>query len=103
MALLAHIGGALTCIVAPLIIWLLKKDQGGFVEDQAKEALNFQITVAIFIIGLIILSFIPLVGCITAPLSLVVALGSLVLGIVGGVKANEGRAYRYPFALRLVK
>ncbi len=103
MALIAHIGGGLTCIVAPLIVWLLKKDQGGFAADQAKEALNFQISVGICLVALMILSVVPFVGCLTVVAMPVIGIGSLVLAIVGGIKANEGVAYRYPITLRLVK
>jgi uncharacterized Tic20 family protein len=99
MALLAHIGGALFSILVPLIIWLVKKDQSKFVDDQAKEALNFQITMLIgyFISGfstLVLIGFVLLPGLIIA---------NLVLGILAGVAANKGQVYRYPFALRLIK
>jgi uncharacterized Tic20 family protein len=103
MALVAHIGGGLTCIVAPLIIWLMKKDLGGFVSDQAKEALNFQISVGLCLVALMILSMVPFVGCLTVIAIPIVGIGSLVLAIIAGLKANEGVAYRYPISLRLVK
>ena len=108
-AMFAHlsalVGGLLTghwlgigCFLAPLIIWQLKKDTMPFVADQAKEALNFNITVAIagLICGLLML---VLVGFVLLP-----ALGIvwLVLVIIASIKANEGVAYRYPFALRLI-
>ena len=47
MSLLAHILGGVTCVVGPLIIWMLKKDESPFVDDQGKEATNFQITMLI--------------------------------------------------------
>ena len=46
-AMLAHLLGLFTCFIGPLIIWLVKKDEDAFVNDQGKEALNFQITVAL--------------------------------------------------------
>ena len=93
------------CFIGPLVIWLLKKDTMPFVNDQAREALNFNITLAI--IGLILLVFTIgtlLVGALlTVPAALIVGVAWLVFTIIAAVKANEGVAYRYPFALRLIK
>lgn len=99
MAMLCHLLGILTGFVGPLIIWLVKKDQSPFVDDQGKEALNFQITL---LIGYIIAgaTILLCIGAIIAPL---VWLASLIFGIMGAMAANKGEAYRYPFALRLIK
>lgn len=102
MGMLAHILGGVTNFLGPLIIWLIKKDESPFVNDQGKEALNFQITVAIGYVVLAVLSFIPVVGCITSILMMLVWVAGLVFGILGGLEANKGKAYRYPFALRLI-
>ena len=86
-------------ILGPLIIWQVKKDSLPFAADQGKEALNFNITIAIaaIICGLLTL---VLIGFLLLPL---VGLAWLVFTIIAAVKANNGEAYRYPFALRLVK
>jgi uncharacterized Tic20 family protein len=102
MGMLAHILGAVTSFVGPLIIWLIKKDESPFVNDQGKEALNFQITVVIGYVVAMILSFVPFVGCVTVILFPALGIASLVFGILGGLEANKGKAYRYPFALRLI-
>ena len=86
-------------IIGPLIIWLIKKDTMPFVDDQGKEALNFQITAAIAFVACVAL-MIVLIGFL---LIWVVAIADLVLIILAAIKANEGVAYRYPFTLRLVK
>jgi len=86
-------------IIGPLIIWLIKKDTMPFVDDQGKEALNFQITAAIAVLVCIAL-MIVLIGFL---LIWAVLIGDLVLTIIAAIKANEGVAYRYPFTLRLVK
>lgn len=85
-------------IVAPLVMWQMKKNESPFIDEQGKEALNFQITVAIAVIVCLILSFV-LIGLLLLPL---VGLAALILTIMGGIKANEGVSYRYPFTLRLV-
>ena len=101
MAMLTHLSGILLGFIVPLIIWLVNKDNPskGFLNDQSKEALNFQITLLfVYIIG-IILSII-LIG---ALVNMVAWVACLVLSIIAGLKAKDGIAYRYPFAIRLIK
>ena len=101
MSLLAHLLGIVTGPIGALIIWLVSKDDAskGFVVDQSKEALNFQITVFIAIVISWILAFV-LIGLLLMPL---VGIANLVLCIIAGIKANNGESYRDPFALRLIK
>jgi uncharacterized Tic20 family protein len=93
-------------IIAPLIIWLMKKDESQFVADQAKEALNFQISLMIYaivgtIVGLILM--LVLVGFfLLFALWGALYIGGIVLTIVAAIRANEGQAYRYPLTIRLV-
>jgi uncharacterized protein len=92
------------CVIGPLIVWLIKRDTMPFAGEQAKEALNFNITVIIAAIGLWILTIITLgIGLLlTIPLGLALFVGWIVLTIVAAVKANNGESYRYPLTLRLV-
>ena len=99
MGMLCHLLGIFLGFIGPLVIWLIKKDESPFVDDQGKEALNFQITIliAMFIGGLtacIIIGFV---------LMAVAGLYALIFSIIGAMKANNGEAYRYPFAIRLIK
>ena len=88
-------------VLGPLLIWLLKKDQSSFIDDQGKEALNFQITIGLFYIGVAILSCVTLgLGGLLAPVVWIVA---IVFAILGTVAANRGERYRYPLAIRLIK
>ena len=86
-------------VIAPLVVWLLKRDQSAFVADQGKEALNFNISVlgAALICALLIFVFIGIL------LGVALFIFWLTLTIVAAIKANEGVRYRYPFAVRLVK
>jgi uncharacterized protein len=115
-AMFAHLsalaGGLLTgafggwgFFIGPLIIWLMKKDTMPFVNDQAKEALNFNITVSAIFLVLLILTVVTLgIGAIlTVPVMLIVGIGALVFIIIAAMKANEGIAYRYPVTIRLIK
>jgi uncharacterized Tic20 family protein len=99
MAMLAHLLGILTGFVGPLIIWLVKKDSSRFVDDQAKEALNFHISVSIIIIVCSATAFL----CIPALIALAVWITAVVFSIMGAMKANQGIAYRYPINIRLIK
>lgn len=101
MALIGHISGIVAGFIGPLIIWLINKDKTGkeWLNGQAKEALNFQITVAIAWIIAIALSVL-LIGFLLYP---VILIGNIILCIMAGMKANEGVDYRYPFAIRLIK
>jgi uncharacterized protein len=87
-------------IVGPLVIWLIKKNEMPFVDDQGKESLNFQITLAIAMLICIPLIFLLGLG---ALLMFAIGIAGLVFVIIAAMKANEGIAYRYPWALRLIK
>jgi uncharacterized Tic20 family protein len=116
-ALFAHLsilaGGLITwgwaasfgSFVGPLIVWLVKRDTMPFVADQAREALNFGITLTILCVALLMLTILTLgIGAlVTVPLFILIGLVALVMVIVAAMKANEGVAYRYPITLRLIK
>jgi uncharacterized Tic20 family protein len=102
MGMLSHVLGIVTNFVGPLVIWLIKREESPFVNDQGKEALNFQITIAVGYVVSTILGFIPIVQCVAFLLYPALWVVSLVFGILGGLEANKGKAYRYPFALRLI-
>ena len=103
-ALLSSWLGGLGVFVGPLVIWLVKKDTMPFVDDQAKEALNFNLTMAIVALVLVLVTVFTLgIGIIlTAPLFALLGLGWLAFTIIAAIRANEGKAYRYPVTLRLI-
>lgn len=96
MALLAHVLTLVAGFVAPLVIYLVKKDESPFVTAHAKESLNFQITLFIAII----LLFVTLIGAFIVG---IVGILALVLIIVATIKASEGKLYRYPLNIRFIK
>jgi uncharacterized Tic20 family protein len=115
-AMFAHLsallGGLLTSAVGgwgfflgPLVIWLMKKDTMPFVADQAREALNFNITVSVVMFVLMVLGFLTLgIGfLLLGPLMLLIGVAALVFIVIAAIKANDGIAYRYPMTVRLVK
>jgi uncharacterized Tic20 family protein len=89
----------LLTILGPLIIWRTQGETMPFVAEQAKESLNFQITV--FLLGLVFaLLALVLIGFVFLWLLGVV---NLVLVIMAAIQVSRGKPYRYPFCLRLVK
>jgi uncharacterized Tic20 family protein len=90
-ALIAMALGGLT-FLGPLIVWLIYKDKSAFVADQAKEALNFQISVLIAML----ITLITVIG------PFVVAIGAVIFSVIAGMEANKGVAYRYPYTIRLI-
>jgi uncharacterized Tic20 family protein len=99
LALLSHVLTFFFPILAPLIIYLVKKEESSFVAYHAKESLNFQITLCIFAIIFCIL-IIVIIGIF---LLWIEGLAATVLIIVATIRASEGKLYRYPFTLRLIK
>ena len=100
MGMLSHLLGIFTGFLGPLLIWLIKKDSHPFVDDQAKESLNFQITAMLAFIVCVPLNFI---FCLGAILAAAVMITRIVFGILATIAANKGAAYRYPITLRLIK
>lgn len=105
-ALIAHlspIAGSLLPIagniVAPLIVWLIKKDEMPFVDDQGKEALNFQISLSIVLFICLLLCFV-FIGFLLLP---IVGITGLVFTVLAAIKANTGERYRYPISIRFVR
>lgn len=96
MAILSHILCLVVWLFAPLIIYLIKKDESAFVAAHAKESLNFQITIAIVSVILIL----TIVGIL---LLWLVGIVATILIIVATIKASDNKLYRYPFTIRFIK
>ena len=108
-AMICHLAGlaglipftpAFGSIIAPLIIWQIKKDDHSFIDEHGKEALNFQISIGIY--ALVSLLLIP-VFCIGAFLLTAVGIFNLVFLLIAAIKANNGFHYRYPLCIRFIK
>ena len=98
-ATLSHAGVILFGFIPPLIIWLVFRERSAFVNDQAKEALNWSILMAIAsFVGAI--TTIAIIGFVILPL---VGIAVLVFGIIAAMAANKGEQYRYPFNWRIIK
>lgn len=99
MAMLAHILALPCSFIAPLLILVVKKDNSEFIEDQAKESLNFQISIFIVFALIFTTAILCAVTVIFLP---VVMIFDMIFCIIAGVKANEGVKYRYPVNIRFL-
>jgi hypothetical protein len=97
-ALLSHVLSLVGGFVAPLVIWLVKKEDSAYVAEHALESLNFQITVTIA--WLVAFALACIGGFFLLP---VIAVYALVMIIIATLKASEGKSYQYPLTLRLIK
>jgi uncharacterized protein len=102
LAMLSHLSAfvmflGVPSLIGPLVAWLIKKDDA-FVADQAKEALNFNISFLIYAVAAGVSVFL-LVGLVLLP---AVFVAWFVLVIVAAIKAGKGETYRYPFTIRFV-
>ena len=92
-AMLAHLSILIFGIFGPLIIWMVKKEESAFVEDQAKEALNFQLAVLLANLLLVVTCVGPMI----------VGIAAIIYGVIAGMEANKGIAYRYQYTYRFIK
>lgn len=107
-AMFCHLGGlaglipmtpVFGSIIAPLVIWQIKKDEFEFVDEHGKEAVNFQISILIYALAAGLLCFV----CIGFVLLPVVYLLDLIFLLIAAVKSNNGEHYRYPLCIRFIK
>lgn len=98
IATVTHLGGTVFSFIPALIVWILKKDDSAYIGDQAKEALNFQITMILAQLASWILAWI-LIGFV---LAFIVWVINIVFCIIAAVSTSRGETYRYPFCLRLI-
>lgn len=102
-AMAAHLSAFLGAWVAlafvgPLVVWAIKREDHPFVAEHAREALNFNLTLLIYLIVAGILAFV-LIGI---PLLIAIGIAWLVLTIIAAVRAANGESYRYPLTIRFV-
>ena len=109
-ALFAHLSSLAGLVIGlnflgPLIIYLVKKNEDPYVTEHAREALNFNLSVFLYLIvcafAAVILTLV-LIGILLFPVLFAIAIAWIVLTIVAAVKANNGEVYRYPLTIRFV-
>jgi len=101
----ALISGGLLNFLLPLIMWIIRKNDHVFIDETGKEVVNFQISLLIYYVVGIALSIVTLgLGLIILiPLWLILSVLTVIFAIIGALQASEGKIYRYPLNLRLIK
>ena len=108
-AMIAHLSAfsfyftGIGLILGPLIVWLAKRDGNPFVKEQAKEALNFQISILIYYAAAITMCLTLFLAVIGIPILLGLHLYQVVCIIIAAIKANDGIHFRYPLTLRFIQ
>ena len=93
-------------VIGPLVIWQMKRQEFPSVDEHGKEALNFQLSVLIYLLGggvVAVIGMFLCIGWLLLPVLVAIHFGALILSVIAGIKANDGVAYKYPMNLRLVK
>ena len=99
LAVLAHIGTLFGWLIVPLVVWLVKKDESNFIAEHAKQSINFQLSMMIYITVSIMLVFL-VVGIFTL---IGLAFFSLCVTIVATVEAGKGKPYKYPLTIQFIQ
>jgi len=108
-AMIAHLSAfsyyftGIGIVLGPLIVWLAKRDGNPFVDEQAKEALNFQLSILLYYLGAWILCFTLIFAVIGIPILIGLHLYQIVCMIIAAIKANDGIHFRYPATIRFVQ
>jgi hypothetical protein len=104
---LAGLGGivipGIGSVIGPLIVWQIKKDLDPFVNQNGKEALNFQISMLIYAAIAVLMILLVITACIGTVLLPAIGIVDLVFLIIAAVKATNGEAYHYPVSIRFIK
>jgi len=99
LALCGLLGVPLGNIIGPLVVWLIKREECPFVDACGKEALNFQISMTIYLFASVLLALV-VIGFVLLP---VIIITNLVLTVIASIRASEGTHYRYPLTIRFIK
>lgn len=86
-------------LIAPIIIWSMKKDEIPMVDAHGKAVINFQISMTIWMLISGILIFV-LIGI---PLLILLAILQLIFVLIGALKADKGELYQYPMSIQFIK
>ena len=105
LALVTSWAAGIAGAVGALAVWLIKRDDSAFVAEHAKEALNFNLSMFIYAVALVVFSLVTFgIGLlVTLPAACVIAVVWLVCTLQAAFRAYDGQPYRYPMSIRLFK
>ncbi len=106
-ALLGWLGNGLLWVAGPLILWLVKRNDHPFIDDQGKESVNFHLSLLIYALGIVVVGVPTLIIGIGLVILIVggIALAIIqpVFSIIAAIQASNGMPYRYPMTIRFLK
>jgi uncharacterized Tic20 family protein len=87
-------------VLGPLIVWMLKKNDGEYFDRQGKNAVNFQLTILIaaFVFAVLGTMIKPLFT-----LAFVAGIAGILFAVIAGFNVNSNGDYKYPFSFRFIK
>ncbi len=106
IALLAHLGTFFGGFIVPLVIWLVKKDESKYISEHAKESLNFQVSLIIYLVGSVfvfLISFLVFGIFLIMMVAIGISILSLVATIIASINASQGKFFKYPLTIRFFK
>ena len=105
LALVTSWAAGIAGAVGALAVWMIKRDDSAFAAEHAREALNFNLSMFIYAVVLVVFSVVTLgLGLIVAiPLGVLIAVAWLVCTLQAAFRAYDGQPYRYPFSIRLFR
>lgn len=97
-SLTAYIGVPLGHVLGPLVVWLIKKDQSSFVDVVGKEALNYNLSLTIWLIlsAVLVLCFVGVIGLVA------LVIMDLIVTVLAAMAASRGEIYHYPLTIRFI-
>lgn len=98
-ALCGLIGIPFGHLLGPLVVWLLKRNDHPFVEEQGKESLNFQISMTLYALVALLL----VLAAVGVPLLIGIGVLDVIFVVIASVKTSRGESYRYPLTIRFIK
>lgn len=111
-AMLCHMGGLASLvpfptanIILPLVIWLTKRNTDPYIDEQGREAVNFQISMFLYwalVTAMVVLLKYILIGYLFIWLPFLVIIAQVGGTIIGVIRAHDGENFRYPLILRFL-
>ena len=95
----AFIGIPFGNILGPLVVWLIKKNEMPLVDEEGKSALNFQISMTIYTLVVLVLCLVAVGFLLIVP----IILANIILVIIASVKTSNGEKFQYPCTIHLIK
>lgn len=103
VSIAVHIGGLLTSIIVPLILWLIYRDRSPYLSEHSKAALNWQILLLPGYLVAWILMAIPIIGFLGGLLNFAVFVISAIFCVLSALAASNRQPARYPVNVNIIR